>query len=120
MAIMGPSGSGKTTLLNVLANRKVSSKAEVSSTILLNGQSPSKLSFRKLTSYVENEDALICSLTVNETLHFAAKLSLSKNVTTGERIRRIDELLQAFGLTNQATTVVGTLKKAYRRAKNAG
>jgi ABC-type multidrug transport system ATPase subunit len=111
MAIMGPSGCGKTTLLNVLAQRKASAKAQVSSVVLLNGQVPSQSTFRRLSSYVESDDALIGSLTVKETLYFAAQLSLSRSVTAVERIRRIHELLQAFGLTNQANTLIGTLLK---------
>jgi ABC-type multidrug transport system ATPase subunit len=109
MAIMGPSGCGKTTLLNVLAQREASAKAKVSSTICINGQTPSESAFRRLSSYVEADDALIGSLTVKETLSFAAKLSLSGVVTATERIRRVDELLQSFGLTNQASTLIGTL-----------
>jgi ABC-type multidrug transport system ATPase subunit len=111
MAIMGPSGCGKTTLLNVLAQRKASAKAQVSSVVLLNGQVPSQSTFRRLSSYVESEDALIGSLTVKETLYFAAQLSLSGSVAAAERIRRINELLQAFGLTNQANALIGTLLK---------
>jgi ABC-type multidrug transport system ATPase subunit len=58
------SGSGKTTLLNVLAHR-----AGV----------PTDLStFRKLSCYVEQEDALVGSLTVRETLYFAAQLGLPR------------------------------------------
>jgi ABC-type multidrug transport system ATPase subunit len=111
MAIMGPSGCGKTTLLNVLAQRTASAKAQVSSVVLLNGQIPSDSTFRRLSSYVESEDALIGSLTVKETLYFAAQLSLSGSVAAEERTRRINELLQAFGLTNQANTLIGTLLK---------
>jgi ABC-type multidrug transport system ATPase subunit len=109
MAIIGPSGCGKTTLLNVLAQREASAKAKVSSTICINGQTPPESAFRRLSSYVEADDALIGSLTVKETLYFAAKLSLSGIVTGTERIRRVDELLQSFGLTNQAGTLIGTL-----------
>lgn len=109
MAIMGPSGCGKTTLLNVLAQREASAKAKVSSTVCINGQSPPESAFRRLSSYVEADDALIGSLTVKETLYFAAKLSLSGVVSSSERIRRVEELLQSFGLTNQANTLIGTL-----------
>lgn len=111
MAIMGPSGSGKTTLLNVLAKRNASAKAQVSSTVLLNGKIASESSFRRLSSYVECDDALIGSLTVQETLYFSAQLSLSGSVTAAERIQRINELLQAFGLTKQVNTLIGTLLK---------
>ena len=111
MAIMGPSGCGKTTLLNVLAQRKASAKAQVSSVVLLNGKVPSESTFQRLSSYVESDDALIGSLTVKETLYFAAQLSLSRSVSAAERFRRINELLHAFGLTKQANTLIGTLLK---------
>ena len=72
---------------------------------------PSDPTFQRLSSYVESDDALIGSLTVKETLYFAAQLSLSGSVAAVERIRRINELLRAFGLTNQANTLIGTLLK---------
>lgn len=71
---MGPSGCGKTTLLNVLARRNVSAD-KVQGVHLVNGTDPTLASFQKLSSYVEQEDALIGSLTVRETMNFAARLS---------------------------------------------
>jgi ABC-type multidrug transport system ATPase subunit len=77
---MGPSGSGKTTLLNVLAHREASSGASVDGEICIDGAKPSLRAFRHVSSYVEQEDALIGSLTVRETLNFAARLSLPRCV----------------------------------------
>jgi ABC-type multidrug transport system ATPase subunit len=75
-ALMGPSGCGKTTLLNVLAHRSTtSSGAHVEGTMLVNGSKTSLETFRHLSSYVEQEDALIGSLTVRETMNFAARLA---------------------------------------------
>ena len=79
MAIMGPSGSGKTTLLNGLAYRQVKGM-ERSGTITVNGTRASKAILQSVSSYVEQEDALIGSLTVQETLDFAARLSLPRSV----------------------------------------
>ena len=78
IAIMGPSGSGKTTLLNALAYRNASFQAQVSGAITVNGVQLSTDAFQNISSYVEQEDALIGSLTVRETLDFAARLSLRK------------------------------------------
>lgn len=75
---MGPSGSGKTTLLNVLAHRDQSAKVDVLGNINVNGSTIPRKTFQNISSYVEQEDALIGSLTVRETLEFAARLSLSK------------------------------------------
>ena len=72
------SGSGKTTLLNVLAHRAATLGASVQGQTYVNG-SPSNLKdFRKLASFVEQEDALVGSLTVRETLSFAARLALPR------------------------------------------
>ncbi len=109
MAIMGPSGCGKTTLLNVLAHRPYSGKANVSGSVVVNNQKPSLANMRRLSSFVECDDPLIGALTVRETLHFAARLSLSASRTSAERARRVDELIRAFGLTGQAATIIGTL-----------
>ena len=73
-----PSGSGKTTLLNVLAHRAPTANATIQQTLAINGAPTSLASFRKLSSYVEQEDALVGSLTVRETLHFAAQLALPR------------------------------------------
>lgn len=79
MVLMGPSGSGKTTLLNVLAHRNNSlGAADVEGEILVNGRKVSSNTFRYISTYVEQEDVLIGSLTVEETLYFAAQLSLSR------------------------------------------
>jgi ABC-type multidrug transport system ATPase subunit len=75
---MGPSGCGKTTLLNVLAHRDVLPGAKVKGSTSVNGNNPSLGAFRRLSSYVEQNDALIGSLTVRETMHFAAKLAHKK------------------------------------------
>ncbi|KAL8773366.1 MAG: hypothetical protein Q9209_001760 [Squamulea sp. 1 TL-2023] len=108
MAIMGPSGSGKTTLLNVLAHRKGSRVLHVSGALNVNGSSTSTSDFQLISSFVEQEDALIGSLTVRETLDFAARLSLPTSISQNERSLRVEELISSFGLREQANTLVGT------------
>ncbi|GAQ34620.1 ABC transporter [Aspergillus niger] len=108
VALMGPSGCGKTTLLNVLARRAASSGAKTTGDCYIDGKTVDNATFGRLTSYVEQEDALIGSLTVRETLKFAADLSLPSSVTKVQRRERIHSLLQAFGIQNQASTLVGT------------
>ncbi|KAJ5751090.1 hypothetical protein N7533_008118 [Penicillium manginii] len=108
VALMGPSGCGKTTLLNVLARRPAASGAKVLGDSYVNGSGVDSSAFGRMTSYVEQEDTLIGSLTVRETLKFAADLSLPSSVTKSQRIERIDTLLESFGIQNQANTLVGT------------
>ncbi|KAL2820886.1 P-loop containing nucleoside triphosphate hydrolase protein [Aspergillus cavernicola] len=108
VALMGPSGCGKTTLLSALARRAASSGAKSSGNCYVNGGEIDNATFGRITSYVEQEDALIGSLTVQETLKFAADLSLPGFVSKSERVERIQTLLEAFGIQNQAGTLVGT------------
>lgn len=75
LAIMGPSGSGKTTLLNALAQRCDTARTQVSGEFLVDGRPPTTKSFRRISSFVEQEDALIGSLTARETIDFAARLA---------------------------------------------
>ncbi|KAJ5613318.1 hypothetical protein N7510_006512 [Penicillium lagena] len=113
VALMGPSGCGKTTLLNVLARRSASG-AKVLGDSYVNGIKLESRVFERITSYVEQEDALIGSLTVQETLKFAADLSLPRHgssrltVSKRQRMDRINTLIEALGIRSQATTLVGT------------
>jgi ABC-type multidrug transport system ATPase subunit len=116
LALMGPSGSGKTTLLNFLASRPTSgssSSPSSSGEVLLNGSPASRSALRTVSRFVEQEDALVGALTVRETLTFASRLSFASSSSSGgcgwrERVARIEELLEAFGLREQADTLVGT------------
>lgn len=104
---MGPSGCGKTTLLNVLAGRPTNASS-VSGSVHVNGAKPSRSQFRQMSCFVEQEDALIGSLTVRETLLFTSRLSSTSSLPASERLARIDGLLNAFGLNEQASTIIGT------------
>ena len=59
------------------------------------------------SAYVEQEDALVGSLTVRETLEFAARLALPTFIGVSERRKRVDNLLEDFGLTGQANNLIG-------------
>ncbi|KAJ4324157.1 hypothetical protein N0V84_003990 [Fusarium piperis] len=106
-ALMGPSGCGKTTLLNVLARRSTNA-SDVEAEVLVNGSRLSRAAFREASCFVEQEDALIGSLTVRETLEFSSRLSSTSSLPKRERLMRIDSLLESFGLVGQANTLIGT------------
>ncbi|CAK7231848.1 hypothetical protein SBRCBS47491_008068 [Sporothrix bragantina] len=108
LALMGPSGSGKTTLLNALAHRPAAAGAVTTGTVLANGEQATASVIRDVSAYVEQEDALIGSITVRETMIFAARLALPSSVSRREAFRRVDDLIASFGLQSQAHTIVGT------------
>lgn len=103
---MGPSGCGKTTLLNILSRRLKSSS--VTGTQLLSGSTYDSATLRAISTYVEQEDHLIGSLTVRETIDFAAKLALPKSVTRQERRQRTENMLKDFGLVSVKNSKIGT------------
>lgn len=57
IALLGPSGSGKTTLLDSLARRFRT--GSITGSVLIDGEEFSNDRLRTISSYVEQEDALI-------------------------------------------------------------
>ena len=103
---MGPSGSGKTTLLNILSRRLTGSSVTGSQTLA--GSPFDDATLRAMSTYVEQEDHLIGSLTVQETIEFAAKLALPGHVTARQRRERTQDMLRDFGLTSVKDSKIGT------------
>ncbi|KAI9761123.1 MAG: hypothetical protein M1840_002020 [Geoglossum simile] len=109
--IMGPCGSGGRTLLQGLAQRldsTVFSKYRLSGKITLNNAVPSTDKLESISSYVaRDDDALLPSLTVRETLHFAAGLRLPPSMSTKEKCQRAEDVILRMGLKDCADTLVG-------------
>ncbi|KAG6614192.1 ABC transporter G family member 15 [Phytophthora cinnamomi] len=114
-AIMGPSGSGKTTLVDLLADRI--SSGDVSGVIEVNGTERNTKTFRAVTSYVAQEDTLLGSFTVVETMRMAAKLSLPNTVTSHEIEIRVENVMDAMGLETARDTLVGDI---FRKGLSGG
>ena len=72
-AIMGSSGAGKTTLLNVISGRVTKFRGE----LFANNRPYSFETFGTFANYVMQQDLLMQTLTVRETLLFAASLKSS-------------------------------------------
>ncbi|EFA81206.1 ABC transporter G family protein [Heterostelium album PN500] len=104
VAVFGPSGSGKTTLLDILANRKES--GDITGTVLINGE-PFDEEYKRLCSYVVQEDILLPTITVRETLRFYADLKLPSSWTNREKEERIQSVLEQIGLTHRADMKIG-------------
>lgn len=109
--IMGPSGSGKTSLLNAMAlrlNSTAGTRYRPSGKVTFNGAEPSDSVIRSVCSYVcQDDDALLPSLTVRETLRFAAGLRLPSFMSRQEKNRRAAEVLLKMGLKDCADNLIG-------------
>lgn len=109
--ICGPSGSGKTSLLNACALRlknSISTRYETGGRLMFNGAVPHESVVRSVVSYVcQDDDALLPSLTVRETLRFSAGLRLPSFMTSEEKTRRAEEVLLKMGLKECANVLIG-------------
>ncbi|CAH0714523.1 unnamed protein product, partial [Brenthis ino] len=100
--ILGPSGAGKTTLLKILAGRK---KTGVSGSLQGSGRN---------VVLVAQHATLIDTLTVRETLQFAASLKLP-SVTHNERQHSIDAVSKQLGISDVLHTRSGKLSGGERK-----
>jgi len=114
VCIMGPSGCGKSTLLDMIAGVKT---ADYDGSVYVNGHEVSSPgnrqgvngNFRRLTSYVEQQDYCIGTLTVRETLAFTQRLKVDVPQDIDESMydEAIDMLLEDFGLTSIQDQIIG-------------
>ncbi|XP_057772605.1 ABC transporter G family member 11-like [Salvia miltiorrhiza] len=103
-ALIGPSGSGKTTLLDALSGR-LAPDAFLSGAILLNGRK-ANLSFGTV-AYVTQDESLIGTLTVRETIAYSARCRLPDRMSWSEKCEIIDNTILEMGLQDCADTVIG-------------
>ncbi|CAA3028250.1 ABC transporter G family member 15-like [Olea europaea subsp. europaea] len=104
MAVMGPSGSGKSTLLDSLAGR-LSNNVVMSGKILLNGKKR-RLDYG-VVAYVTQEDVLLGTLTVRETLTYSAYLRLPTTMSREEVKGIIEGTIIEMGLQDCADRQIG-------------
>eukprot|EP01031_Cornospumella_fuschlensis_P040541 gene40541-49419_t len=103
-ALLGPSGSGKSTLLDLLSDRKL--EGEWSGNILFNGGPRSKW-FRRDSAYILQDDLHVPTLTVRETIQFAANTRLPEGTSKEVIEERIVSLMDILGLDHIQNSVVG-------------
>ena len=96
LAIMGASGAGKSTFLDLLARR---AKRGVSSgSVLVNGRHVPDATFRKVVGFVDQEDTLMSTLTVYETVLYSALLRLPREMSLEAKKYRTLETMNELGI----------------------
>jgi len=103
MALMGPSGCGKSSLLQVLGGRTT---ARPRGAIGYNGKKLTKAMKRSI-GFVSQDDILYGSLTVFETLYYAAMLQLPRTMRTEDKIARAEIVMETLGLSGCRDTIIG-------------
>jgi ABC-type multidrug transport system ATPase subunit len=103
-AIIGGSGSGKTSLLNFMSGRITGTRLATSGRTIFNGSEDAS---RIRSAYVIQQDILLPTLTVRETLTYAAQLRLPSSVGEEERKQLIEEVILELSLKEAANTRIG-------------
>ncbi|KAJ7500865.1 P-loop containing nucleoside triphosphate hydrolase protein [Mycena galericulata] len=104
LAILGPSGAGKSTLLDLMAFRKVPLDGAL---VSLNGETLDARNMQRMSTFVEQEDALLGVLTVRESVSYALRLHLPM-LPRREVSARVNSVLTALGLQSCANQRIGT------------
>ena len=104
-AIIGGSGSGKTSLLNSMSGRiQGSNRLVTSGRTLFNGSEDVS---RIRSAYVIQQDILLHTLTVRETLTYAAQLRLPSSVSAKEKKQLVEDVILELSLKEAADTRIG-------------
>jgi len=116
IGILGTSGAGKSTLIKAIAGVDPAS----SGVIQLGGVDvyADYDSLRHRIGYVPQDDILHPTLTIRETLRFAARLRLPDRAAPDERERRVVEVLDELGLTTRADARINELSGGQRKRVN--
>ncbi|KAI9360404.1 hypothetical protein DFJ73DRAFT_79391 [Zopfochytrium polystomum] len=104
-AIMGPSGAGKSTFIDIISGK--SKRGFIGGEIMIDGEPAELSTLRSLVGYVDQEDLLMSTMTVRETLMFSASLRLPESVSRADRVRVVNEVMESLGLAHVADSRVG-------------
>ncbi len=110
--LLGGSGAGKTTFVNAV-NGYEKAKAE----IMLNGSDMYR-QYKRMqyeTGFVPQQELMRSKDTVQYTLMDAAKLRLPKDVPPDVRRKRVDEVMEIFGLTPVKNSLVQKLSGGQKK-----
>lgn len=106
LAIMGGSGAGKTTLLDILAQKNKS--GTITGDIRVNGNVVSRHDLKKIVGFVDQEDYLLPTLTVYETVLNSALLRLPRTMSMQNKEKRVFEVLKQLRILHIKDRVIGS------------
>ncbi|GMH83511.1 hypothetical protein TrVE_jg5561 [Triparma verrucosa] len=101
---MGPSGAGKTSLLNILSGRT----NPTTGNLFVNCKplkSPQLI--RDVSVYVQQDDCMLATQTVRETIEMSALLRLPMSWSKSAKLARAQEVIELFGLQKCESTYIG-------------
>lgn len=105
-AIMGASGAGKTTFLDILARKN--KRGEVSGDFFVNGEKVGDADFKAVVGFVDQEDTMLPTLTVHETILNSALLRLPRDMTRSSKEQRVTEVEKQLGIFHIKDSLIGS------------
>lgn len=105
-AIMGASGAGKTTFLDILARKN--KRGQVSGNFYVNGEVVSDNDYRNVIGFVDQEDTMLPTLTVHETILNSALLRLPRDMSRANKEQRVFEVEKELGIHHIRDSLIGS------------
>ncbi|KAK3987774.1 hypothetical protein QBC44DRAFT_330918 [Cladorrhinum sp. PSN332] len=105
-AIMGASGAGKTTFLDILARKN--KRGQVSGDFYVNGEKVSDIDYKNATGFVDQEDTMLPTLTVHETILTSALLRLPRDMGRAAKEQRVVEVEKQLGIHHIRDSLIGS------------
>lgn len=105
-AIMGASGAGKTTFLDILARKN--KRGDVTGDFFVNGEKVSDADFKAVVGFVDQEDTMLPTLTVHETILYSALLRLPRDMTRAAKEQRATEVEKQLGIFHIKDSLIGS------------
>jgi ABC-type multidrug transport system ATPase subunit len=105
-AIMGASGAGKTTFLDILARKNKRGVAQ--GDFYVNGDKIGDSDFKSMIGFVDQEDTMLPTLTVHETILTSALLRLPKDMSRFAKEQRVVEVEKQLGIYHIKDQLIGS------------
>ncbi|KAJ6095475.1 ABC transporter G family member [Penicillium sp. IBT 16267x] len=105
-AIMGASGAGKTTFLDILARKN--KRGVVQGNFFVNGEKISDNDYKSMIGFVDQEDTMLPTLTVHETIQTSALLRLPRDMSRAAKEQRVLEVEKQLGIYHIKDQLIGS------------
>jgi ABC-type multidrug transport system ATPase subunit len=106
MAIMGASGAGKTTFLDILARKN--KRGVMQGNFYVNGEKVDDSDYKNVIGFVDQEDTMLPTLTVHETILTSALLRLPRNMSRSAKEQRVYEVEKQLGILHIKDSLIGS------------
>ncbi|KAL8816743.1 MAG: hypothetical protein Q9223_004296 [Gallowayella weberi] len=106
MAIMGASGAGKTTFLDILARKNKRGVTE--GNFYVNGETVLDNEYRSVIGFVDQDDTMLPTLTVHETIMTSALLRLPRDMGISVKEQRVYEVEKQLGIHHIKDQLIGS------------